>query len=70
MQIEITQYFWYVLSFEQFPLVGCAYDTSMKTGSKSQQSPRDRKEEEAELCSAAVSWQQIAEDLKHWMSVE
>lgn len=49
--------------------MGCASDACMKTGSKSQQCPRDRQEEEAELCSAAVSWQQITGDLKHWVSV-
>lgn len=54
---------------EQSHVVGSVYDACVKTWSKSQQSPRERQEEEAELCSAAVSWQQITEDLKHWMSV-
>lgn len=46
--------------------MGCASDACTKTGSKSQQCPRDRQEEKAELCSAAVPWQQITGNLKHW----
>lgn len=55
---------------EQSHVVGCVCDTCVKTWSKSQQSPRERQEEKAELFSAAVSWQQMTEDLKHWMSVK
>lgn len=65
-QLICTTYVFFLLSNST---VGCASDACMKTGSKSQQCPRDRQEEEAELCSAAVSWQQITGDLKHWVSV-
>lgn len=55
---------------EQPHVVGSVCDPlCVKTWSTSWESPREKQEEEAELCSAAVSWQQITEDLKHCLAL-
>lgn len=54
---------------EQPRIVGSVCDPCVKTRSAGWESPRERQEEEAELCSAAVSWQQVTEDLKHCLAL-